>query len=359
MEEYRDTGWYNVECTRDGKFRRNGRLLTPRSYYVSSPSVVVKVKGEKPKQKVANLLVAKAWHPAYVEGCFIIPKDGNSYNIHVDNLHVADLYEFASYKAERRKNPQAGAIDWSKYGEFKETSIPGLYCTIDGIFKRNNRIVPLQRGKRVGGEEGLLYVQYIDKNGNPTSTTAARLVAQTWSPGTWDDNCFICYKDGNPNNIHSDNLILVDSHKYHVRRGHMFGKSNMCDFKRAMEVVELRAKETQIALRYFQTGCIDEFNEYVKNHLEKYIYDCIGSYGNIPNRRRYILGEVLAILYDWVLSNRPLTSYSLFCRKLVRTYMRERNFGIYNITPKPIAREHVSQLNLNSLCEKYRSTKIK
>lgn len=359
MDEYRDTGWYNVECTCDGRFRRNGRKLTPRSYSIESPFVVVKVKGERPKQKTANILVAKVWHPDYVEGCNIIPKDGNQKNLHISNLHIADMHEFASYRAERRKNPNAGVSDMSKYGEFRQTPIKGLFCTMDGVFKRSGRIVQLQKGKRARGKDGLLYVKYVNEDGDWTSTTAARIVAQTWSPQTWDENCVITYKDGNPRNIHSDNLVLVDAHKYYVQKGRMIGKGNMCDFKRAKEIVERRAKESQIALRYFQSGCLDEFNDYVKTYLNKYVCNCVDNYGYKPQLKRYLLSEVLAILYDWVLCNRPLTSYSLFCRKLVRTYMKERNFGIYNITPKPIAREHVSQLNLESLCEKYRSTKIK
>lgn len=359
MEEWRNTGWYDVECTRDGRFRRNGRGLKPRNYDFFSPAVRVRLSDGKRLQKAGNRLVAKSWHPNYTEDCYIIPIDGNQNNIHVDNLHMADLFEFASYRAERRKNPQVGVEDLNKYGVFKETPISGLFCTIDGIFKRNNRIVPLQKGKRSRGEEGLLYLQYVDKEGNHTATTAARIVAQTWSPQTWDENCIVTYKDGNPRNIHSDNLILVDAHKYNVERGRVLGKGNLCDFNRAKEIVEQRAKESQIALRYFQTGCLDEFNEYVKTDLQKYLRHYLESYGNKPKLTQHVLSEVLAILYDWVLCNRPLTCYSLFCRKLARMYMKEGNFGTYNIMPKQIAREKVEQLNLEGLCERYKRTKIK
>lgn len=363
MEEiydYRDTGWYNVKCTRDGKFVRNGRELKPRSSYNCSPYIVVKSKGERPKQKCANILVAMAWSGDWKEGCHIIPKDGNQSNICLDNLHVADLNEFASYKAERRKNPNAGVIDWNKYGEFKRTHIDGLECTIDGIFRRNNRIVPLQKGRRLKkGGDGLLYIHYIEPNGCWTTTTAARLVAQTWSPKMWHEDCLISYKDGNPMNIHSDNLILVDEHKFRVMQGKVLGKGNMCDFKKACSIVERRAKEAQIAMRWFQTGCMDELNEYVRTELLVYVEDYVNSFGYKPRLKRKALAGVFSILYDWILSYRPLTNYSVFCKKLVRIYMKKNNFGVYDIPPKPIAREYVSQLNLDSLCERYKCTKIK
>ena len=316
--EYKNTGWHDVECTCDGKFRRNGRNLSTRVYYGCSPAIIIKVKGCKPKQKSANILVAMAWHPEYKEGYCIIPKDGNQNNIHIDNLHVADAYEFASYKAERRKNPEAGAVDWNKYGVFKKTPIDGLECTIDGVFRRNNRIVPLREGKRARWREGLLYIHYT-LDGEATTTTAARLVAQTWSPDIWDEDSIVSYKDGNPKNIHSDNLILVDARKYYAERGYMLGKGNMCDFKRAREIVERKAKEARIALNYFDTGSVEEFNNYVQSYLTGYLSDYFDSYGYRPSLKRYVLSEVLSILYDWVLSNRPLVSYSFFCKKLIRT----------------------------------------
>lgn len=355
---YRETGWYDVQCTSDGKFRRNGREMKPRSSkYNGSPYIVVKSKGSKPKQKNAAILVAMAWHNDWEKGYNIIPKDGNPNNICLNNLHVADCHEFASYKAGRRNNPNAGAVDWSKYGVFKNTSVDGLECTIDGIFRRNNRIVPLIKGSRRRGAEGLFYVKYMDANGRSTTTTAARLVAKTWSPQTWFEDCIISYKDGNPRNIHSDNLILLDEHKYHVARGKMVGKGNMCDFDKAFSIVERRAREAQIALRYFRSGCMDELNEYVRTELLSLVEDYVDSLGR-PGMKRDALQGVFSILYDWVLCYRPLTNYFVFCKKLARTYIKTGNFGIYDIPPKPIVRERVSQFNLDSLCKKYKCVKM-
>ena len=358
MEEYRDTGWYDVLCTRDGKFMRNGRKLTLRVHYTNcTPSIAVRAEGLRKKEKAANRLMAMAWVDGYKEEYNIIPIDGNEANISIENLHFADDFEFASYRAERRKNPKAGVHDLKKYGLFKQTPVQGLQCTIDGVFKRNNRIVPLYSTKRKG--DSLLYIQYKDEKGKPTQTTAARLVAQTWSADSWFEDCIVQYKDGNPKNIHSDNLILVDAHKYHQLRGQVLGKGNMCDFSRAKELVERKSKEAMIACRYFQTGNMDEFNEYVRSYLTKYASDCIDKFGHKPKLKQKVLSEVLSILYEWVLCNRPLTQYSIFVKKLIRLYMLNRNYGIYDTPPKQIARNYVSQLNLDSLCERYKNTKIK
>lgn len=360
MEEYRDTGWYDVECTKNGLFRRNNRNLKLKYGKHRSPYIVVKIKGTKrTKEKAGNMLIAKAWCESWFDDCCVIPIDGNQNNIHADNLHICDKDEFASYKQGRRRDPNVGYIGTDKYGVFKETPVKGLYCTIDGTFRRNNRIVPLHRSKSHKGIDKSLRVTHNNENGKTTTSLAARLVAQTWSPQTWFDDCVIVYKDGDFNNIHSDNLILVESHKYFVEKGRLGAKVKAYDFNKARQSVELRAKEALIALRYFQTGCMDEFNIYVKNELTPLLSDYINNFGRMPNIKQSILSEVLSILYEYVLSNRPIASYTHFCKHIIRKYMKTGRFGYYENQPNNIERSYVSQLNLYSLCERYKMTKLK
>ena len=359
MEEYRDTGWNDVRCTRSGLFERNGKPIKTRNPKGRNSATIVARTGDGKRSEInAKWLVAKAWLPDYFEGCHVILKDDDRNNVCADNLICVDSKEFRRYQANKSALSRWGGLkDWKPKKEFRQTHIPNVECTIDGVFRKNGRTIKLQDRKDILGRQTTLkFYAYVD--GKRTTFTAARVVAQTWSPSVWDDNCVIQYKDGDRRNIHSDNLVLVDSAEYLKGSGKNLG-SKKTDFDTAYRYVERAAKESGIAYRYFQTGDFTELNEYVREELFPSVYKQASKYFSGRDMVDELTTEVIGIMYEHVFANRPLFCYFNFCKKLLMIYHRQRDFGYYKRLPNPIVRNNVSQLNLECLCKKYREMKIK
>jgi hypothetical protein len=318
---------------------------------------VARVDGGKKQEINAKWLVARAWCPDYVEGCHVIQKDEDKNNVSLENLLIVGEKDFRRYQARKSAESRWGTTIDEDEEVFKPTFIPGVECTISGVFKKNGRRIKLQERKDILGRNTTLrFYAYVD--GRRKTFTAARVVAQTWSPSAWNENCVIQYKDGNKLNIHSDNLVLVDEKEYARMQGERLG-SRKTEFDDAYRYVERAAKESGIAYRYFQTGDFTELNEYVKTELFPSIYKHAGKYFAGKDMVSELATEVVGIMYEHVFANRPLFCYFNFCKRLIMIYYKSRDFGYYKRLPNPIVRKEVSQLNLESLCERYRETKIK
>lgn len=248
--------------------------------------------------------------------------------------------------------------DWSKYGIFKRTPIEGVDCTIDGVFRKNNRLLTLHHKSDILGRKSVLQIR-IKENGVKRAFTAARIVAQTWSPTEYSDDCVIIYKDGDKHNIHSDNLILVNEKKYFHERAVKWAKQRTVTFEKSFKRIEISAKETSIAYNYFKTGDLKELNDYVSDTLFKELYLYAAKQYNSRISVETMVSEAIGILYEYVVAYRPLSLYTEFCKRLIRGYIKNGNFGLYERIPNQIVRKNVSQLNLESLCERFREMKIK
>lgn len=359
MEEYRETGWYGVECTSEGKFRRNGKPIKIRApHHRHSATIVVRIGNNKTKEVNAKWLVARAWCPDYTEGCHVIHKNGDKNDVSLENLLIVSEKDFRKYQYRKSAESRWGGGTEEKEKEvFKPTFIPDVECSISGVFRKNGRRLKLEERQDILGRQRTLKLR-ASVDGVKRTFTAARVVAQTWSPTAWDEDCVIQYKDGNRLNIHSDNLILVNRDEYYKNVGQKLG-TKKTEFEDAYRYVERAAKEAGIAYRYFQTGDFTELNEYVKTELFPNIYRHTSKYFGGRELVNEITTEVVGIMYEHVFANRPLFSYFNFCKRLVMIYYRKRDFGYYKHLPNPIVRKEVSQLKLESLCERFRETKIK
>lgn len=91
-----------LECTRDGKFRLNGKPRKPifckKAYGNHKATVQFNIvsKGERYYFQ-ASKLVAMAWKPRYKDGDCIIYKDGDCHNIHADNLVIVGEKDYWKY----------------------------------------------------------------------------------------------------------------------------------------------------------------------------------------------------------------------------------------------------------------------
>lgn len=354
--EYKDTGWLGVSCSKDGKFMRNGKPKSIIYWHDVVPMIMCRDKYSQKWAKVSDLL-AKAWCPDYYEGCYTIPKDGDRRNINIDNILCVSKKEFFLYRGDlMRQSKIPKEVDWSKYGVFKRTHIDGLDCTIDGVFRKNGRILKVYKTVDLIGRKRACTIR-IKVGQTNKHLNAAKIVAQTWSHSSWFDDCMIVYKDGDKHNIHSDNLILVDEKKYYHQIGVNAGLKTKVDFDKSFKKIELRYIEHEIAYNYFKTGNLDKFNEYIHNHLLKELYNYSLKLWNSAIKAQEVSLESISILYEWVLAYRPISNYTEFCKRMIRTYFKSNSFGFYLRTPKKI--DNVSLLNLDSLCKKFQGTKIK
>jgi hypothetical protein len=274
-------------------------------------------------------------------------------------LKVVDEQEFLEYRGKRMIEAKSPSIkDWSIYGIFKKTPVEGVDCTIDGVFRKNNRLLTLHNKSDILGRKTVLQIR-VKEDGVKRAFSAARLVAQTWSPTEYSDDCIITYKDGDKHNIHSDNLILVNEKKYFHEKGVKMGEKRAVNFEQSFKRIEISAKETSIAYNYFKTGDLKELNEYVSNILFKELYMYAAKQYNSRISVETMVSEAIGILYEYVVAYRPISLYTEFCKRLIRVYIRNGNFGLYERIPNQIVRDNFKQLNLECLCKKYRELKIK
>lgn len=356
--EYRETGWYGVSCTERGQFKRNGKNIKLKFWHGTTPTVVVRIGTLQRKERRASDLIASVWNDGYFDGCHIIPKDGDKMNLNSDNLIVVDEAQFLKYRGGKMLDAKQPPIkDWSLYGVFRKTPIEGVECTIDGIFRKNNRILTLHHKSDILGRKSILQIK-CNVDGARRTFSAARIVAQTWSPQDYYEDCVIRYKDGDKHNIHSDNLVIVDAKKYFHERGVEWG-CKKTNFEQSFKKIEISARESSIAYKYFKTGDLTELNEYVTKFLFNELYEYAAKDYNSRISVETMVLESISILYEYVMAYRPISLYTEFCKRLIRTYKRNGNFSFYERIPNKIVNDNVSQLNLDSLCKKYRCTKIK
>lgn len=206
--EYRDTGWYGMSVSRDGKFMRNG---TPRKVRMvpKSGALVNAIADGKQYGIRANELIARAWHPDYYSGCFIIPKDNNHFNYHLDNLLIVSKAEHIKWVNKRIHESKYGNNEQlnqrndklKHYGEFRSTGCHDIEVTKEGVFRRRGRKINVYTDSHHRSSVSV----YFEKKEHKYN--AADLVARAWLPELWFEGCRIIRKDGNGENICADNLL--------------------------------------------------------------------------------------------------------------------------------------------------------
>lgn len=353
--EYKDTGWLNVSCTKDGQFKRNGIPKKVIYWRDEVPILMCRDHYSRKEIKAADL-VAKAWHPDYFEGCYTIPKDGNRKNIRVDNISCVSKNDFFIYRGSLSRISRIPKnIDWSQYGVFKQTPYDGLECTVDGVFRKNGRVLTVYKPKDICGRKRRCEVR-VKVGDSIRNLNAAEVVAKTWSPSTWSEDVVITYKDGDRHNIHSDNLILVDREKYYKQIGEAIGYKTV-DFKKAFEAVKRKSIEATLAYNYFKTGDLTGVNEYICGDLHKSLIKYASNKFNGLSTVERIVSESISVLYDYILANRPICDFTRLCQRVIREYKKDGGYRYR--TPTYIERDNILPNNINSLCKNYKVTKIK
>ena len=283
-------------------------------------------------------------------------------SIQPDYIQIENVEEFMSWgKLDKKGNLSVNIrVNQDQMKEvYRPTYIEGLECTIDGKFRKNRSPLKVSFPVDTLGRKRRAVVKF-KHNGKQTTFSAAKIVAQTWSPSAWFDDCYLRYKDGYKHNIHSDNLILVDEKEYFKEQGERNLAFKNVTFEQSRKSVNRMAKEAMLAKGFFDTGDFSEINRYVERQLcPELIEYALTKHSFTMGQIEYFLPELLGILYEHIYAYRPVANYTRFCRRLIREYRKNKTFGWYDRRQPSIIERQVNNLNIESLCKKFKETKIK
>ncbi len=235
-------------------------------------------------------------------------------------------------------------------------NIEELECTSEGSFRLNGKSKKVIFPHVVDGRKATARI-VIMKNGKSHYYQASKLVALTWKIG-YKDGDYLSYKDGDCHNISADNLIINDKDGYYsyMRRNSIHSAADVEERKRKLKIV---IDEATMTLNYFESLDMSEINK----HVNEYLYKCLMDYSirTLHMGERQSLEQVpeaLARMYECIMNGMCLYNYERYCKKLLLNFKKKGSFGLTGKVPKPIKIE-VQQLNLDSLWERYKVTKLK
>ena len=235
-------------------------------------------------------------------------------------------------------------------------AVEGLECTYDGKFRYNGKEKSVLFCHTVTGRKATARIMIMINKKNHY-WQAAKLVAKTWKVGYNDDD-YITYKDGDCHNISVDNLVIEDKKGYYkyMQRNSGYKADNIEERKRKLQLV---ADEALMTKHYFETLKMDEINK----HVTDYLYNCLMKYsintlhlGEKPSLEA--VPDAIARMYEVIMNGMCLYNYERYCKKLLLNFKKTGNFGLTGKIPEPIKIE-VEQLNLDSLWERYKVTKLR
>lgn len=351
--EYKDTGWMNVSCTKDGCFMRSGNPIKPKVRH-DGILIIRCRKGDERKEKTAAWLVASAWHKEFYEGCYVIQNSSN--DIHVESLVITDEKGFNKWRGRRISISKVGNDSvYVKYGVFKQTPIEGIECTINGVFRKGNDIKKVYYPfDNLGRKRSARIFYYINRK--YTSRSAARVVAETWSPKVYYPDCMIMYKDGDKHNISNDNLIIASEKCYYSETKEGINEMTFEDYQRK---VNRTATEALLIKGYMDTESLDDINKYIEKQIIPEFIEKLFRKGYSRYKAECLITESLSFFYDRLLANRPTATIYYYCWSKIKHFIKYKNWGIAEKYPPKQIERIVSQLKIDSLCEKYKVSKIK
>jgi hypothetical protein len=92
--------------------------------------------------------------------------------------------------------------------------VDGLKVSIDGEFIYNGKTKNVYKNQKPYNNHKTTAVIHIRKDGKVLYFQAAKLVASAWKVGYNANEDYIIYYDGDCQNIHADNLQIVNKDRY-------------------------------------------------------------------------------------------------------------------------------------------------
>lgn len=230
--------------------------------------------------------------------------------------------------------------------------VDGLKVSIDGEFIYNGKTKKVYKNQKPHNNHKTTAVIHIRKDGKVLYFQAAKLVASAWKVGYNANEDYIIYHDGDCQNIHADNLQIVNKDRYWQYMQRNSG-NKADDVEKRKKKLRLVAEEAMLTCEYFET--LDMTN--INKHVNKYLYKCLVDYCfetlHFGEKTVYqIVPDCLARMYEVIMNGMCLYNYERYCKKLLLNYKKKGNFGLTGKIPKPI-QLNIQQLNLECLWEKF------
>lgn len=142
---FKPCGMYDIECTRDGVFRRNGVVYHPTRTTANQRKMMklcITIDRRRMYLNSADL-VARAWMRDYDPDKSIIRKDGDLYNICIDNLQQVTQKEFNSWANSTTHDGRVPTIDEEirRLEQIREECQMNINFLRTGDFTEYNRYV--------------------------------------------------------------------------------------------------------------------------------------------------------------------------------------------------------------------------
>lgn len=359
-DEWRATGVYGLEVTRDGRVRNaRGRELKQILHGNGNSKGwrVMAYENHKLHEQIVRTLVARAWLPDYYDGCCVKFLDGNPLNVHADNCEVCTRSEYMQWltlMSFRKK--YADLI--KEYGEFRPSGVEDIEITKDGIGLRNGIIY---KPRKVIAENGRKETSVIGImiDGKRRYFYAADLVARAWLKKFYYEGCRITFRDYDNHNLNADNLRIVSAdefNRYTARNSHKTIAEKITiddEIAKLDEINECCA----MSKRLLESGDYTEVNEYVtKNLLPRLMRYAMKEAYMSRSQARSAVPIAISHLYELLDTNRGTYQFYWYCCKALRKIKR---YGEYVRPNLPVKIERrVQPLELQALCDKFRFTKL-
>lgn len=113
---FKPCGVWDIECTKDGIFRRKGVIYHPTRTTANHRKTIklcITIDGRRMYFQAADL-VCRAWKPDYSEDMYVARKDKDIYNIHADNLALVPLKQFNSWAYSTTNDERIPTVEETK-----------------------------------------------------------------------------------------------------------------------------------------------------------------------------------------------------------------------------------------------------
>lgn len=247
--------------------------------------------------------------------------------------------------------------------EFKKNFRPckeldGLFVDRDGNIVYQGKKKKVLKPTKVSGDKVTAQVRLL-VDGRMQYFSVAKLVAHAFKLN-YDEDCKISFKDGDIHNVSADNLMIVRRKDYYNAKMKIVSQyRKIGTYQYQVDRLQNVIVEADAVLHYFKTGKMDKVNDHVTKYLYTTLLDwSVKSLHLSVRTASQLVPEVIARMYEVILQGHAISYMERYCKKLLQNKKRKGWWGYEGKIPEKIELI-INNLNLDSLCKKYKVTKTR